>query len=129
MLPPSARRDEVTKLESSARLRKIVTPGSADELEDHVMLAGDLGHLDADLITGPRARHRPVLHLDRVDGLREVGGVALDADRVSDRDVAGGDAHCGDADLAEEMSDDSDLLLSRGSFLPRCAANPLGSGW
>src|SRR5881628_298263 len=98
-------------------------------LEDLIVLARAVGHLNGDLIAGLRLRDLLMVDFHRGDLLGEIGRVAVKADAIPDRQRALGQAHHGDARSLEVVDDGPDQLLwhrfsSRGS--PTTISCPLG---
>src|SRR6266404_5639876 len=66
-------------------------------LEDLIVLARAVGHLDGDLVADLGLRDFLMVHFHRADRLGEVGRVAVKSNAVSHRQGALGHAHDGDA--------------------------------
>src|SRR6266540_4787276 len=78
---------------------------------DAVVLAGALGHLDADTVADLRGFNGRVLELHGRHLLGEVRRVAGDPNVVADVELARGDLHDGDLGLAEVVRHGSYELL------------------
>src|SRR6266446_3772846 len=66
-------------------------------LEDLIVLAGTVGHLNGDLVARLGLRDFLMVHFHRTDLLGEVGRVAVKANAVPHRQRALGHTHDGDA--------------------------------
>src|SRR5881628_3414156 len=80
-------------------------------LEDLIVLAGAVGHLDGDLVAGLRQRDFLMVHFHRRDLLGEVGRMAVETNAVADRQRALGHTHDGDARSLEVVDHGPDQLF------------------
>src|SRR6266403_2265931 len=90
-------------------------PRSWGHLEDLIVLARAVGHLDGDLVAGFRQRDLQMVHFHRGDLLGEVGRMAVKANVVADRERALGHAHDGDTWSLEVVDDGPDQLFRHRS--------------